>query len=881
MSEPVKMRIEYYPARKSIDFILFEAGGKVVTTTYDKLTKYSTDERGKFVLNLHGNEFFDDIMKPFYGKSCVQVSIKTTREDYEDFKLMVDSYNKSYDKEITIRLCDFTEDDELPDMQQVFSRVKNHGDRISELLDKAYLDIGNIKCASQDSRTYISKVAERIKNASDKIKEKRSSLDDNRINLCFIGAYDAGKSSLINAILGYRILPVSIESKTAKIMRIIGVHRLAKSYIKFSGKEKGDATIVWDMVAKQFKFSECSLGLNLRSEMQEVLNRFSDKDLYEQIYGFLNTINDREDMGIAIDIGFPIPLEKDGLQYSIIDTPGADSDYESHKDVLRKALSEQENSIAIFVIKPDGIEGRANNMLLGEILKQQSEKQSYIDMEQSFFVVNKMDDNNDDNYKLESKPLKVSENNSINLSERKLFFLSARVAYTVRAKKNGIKDEILEDFYDCSVPNCYKSRFGKYYTHNHCGKSQFATERMRKESADALAQAEANNDDYNKYLVCSGIYSLEQEITRYGHRHAVAVKTVALIKSMEAASEYVRKVVTETKLSTGENISEIQSKLDNEINRVKEIISTTKADFCKPPEDINKQLGIDSATFWESISNPVNDELERTLKPLLLSDVVIIDKELEQAILKKIDELECHYEEQYILKRISVLEDTRREFIKELTERINGDDYISKEVKIHLKNFTEPEIPEIGVEDKVEKLFEDANHIDYVKLKEFSAFLLNRMDKNKQKNADSPENQSNITDDSGDAGKGVIKKIFKKTHEVKDHIIDTVEKTLREVNESIQKLQTRHVNKKEFIDKTMKFTGMRQEELTGWLRKEYAHALDDLCEAISSEFSGNIERYSDKVKALKEDAAPVEELAGRIDTLNSDLDSIRNDLKDF
>ena len=231
MSEAVKMRIEYYPARKSIDFTLFEADGKIVPATDDKLTKFSTDEKGKFVLNLHGNEFFKDILHPFYGKSCVQVSIKTTREDYEDFKLMVDSYNKSKDKEKTIRLCDFTEDDELPDMQQVFALVKNHGDRISELLDKAYLDIGNIKCASQNSRTYISKVAERIKNASDKIKEKRSSLDDNRINLCFIGAYSAGKSSLINAILGYQILPVSIDSKTAKIMRIIGVHRLAKSYI--------------------------------------------------------------------------------------------------------------------------------------------------------------------------------------------------------------------------------------------------------------------------------------------------------------------------------------------------------------------------------------------------------------------------------------------------------------------------------------------------------------------------------------------------------------------------------------------------------------------------------------------------------------------------
>lgn len=45
-------------------------------------------------------------------------------------------------------------------------------------------------------------------------------IGDDNVRLCFAGVYSAGKSSLINAILGYPILPEAINPETAKMFSI-------------------------------------------------------------------------------------------------------------------------------------------------------------------------------------------------------------------------------------------------------------------------------------------------------------------------------------------------------------------------------------------------------------------------------------------------------------------------------------------------------------------------------------------------------------------------------------------------------------------------------------------------------------------------------------
>ena len=905
MSVPVKMRIEYYPARKSIDFVLYELDGKIVQEKDDKLEKYAKDEKGSFVLNLHGNDFFDDIMHPFFARSSVPVSIKTTRDDYEDFKRLVESYNDKLGNE-KIKLCELEKDDELPDMWQVFNNSKKWWKNVLVLLCKAYKEIASIPCEKPNTSAYIKDAANRIKSAAEKLNAKLGSIDDNKINLCFIGAYSSGKSTLINAILGYRILPVSMKSETAKMMRVTGVPSMESSFIEFKGKEKGSARICWDKDAKRLQISKCSLDEKIRGEIQAELNDCSGKELYKQLHNCLDKINKRGDIGDTVQIGFPIPLDGDVLQYTITDTPGSDSNYGSHKRTLDEALSKQENSIAILVIKPDGFEGSANNIILTELLKNRNEKQGYVDMEQSFFVINKMDSNKKDNYVLESGTLE-GDGFSINLSDRKLFFVSGEIAYNIRARKNGIEDEDLEDWYRTNVPACYTSLNGKYYTHNHYGSSQFATKKMRDESNAKLEKAVKCNDDYTKYLVCSGVWSLEQEIARYGQRHAVSVKAVSLIKDIKDACESVSKMVKQT-----ENETSGEAGLTAETDRVKGIISCIKEEFQTLPSDIRTQLGIDSSSFQEKLLDPVREILNDKLHRFLHLFKVNVEDNLTNSVLSEVSNLEREYEDKYILKRMAMLEDIRREFISKLLNEINGDDSLSDKVKTYLDTYNLPDIP-MGLGNEVTTLFDEANVNDYDLLKNLAASLARGVEKYGTEDTDSPKEEetskpaeSRKKDEAKSlpvikelATKPVVMGILEKAQRFQNIAQDgvmtagkVIEETsrkvarkispkLQELNKIIQPLQTRTIDKKDFIDNVMDFLNKRQEAFTRELEKDYERALDKLCEDISNEFSGNIAFYSYRAKAYMEEVVPAEKCDNCIKELSTAISAISKQLEKF
>ena len=60
---------------------------------------------------------------------------------------------------------------------------------------------------------------------------KREKLNKNDVNLCLVGTYSAGKSTFINALIGKRILPESINSETAKMFRIKNSEKPGVSFI--------------------------------------------------------------------------------------------------------------------------------------------------------------------------------------------------------------------------------------------------------------------------------------------------------------------------------------------------------------------------------------------------------------------------------------------------------------------------------------------------------------------------------------------------------------------------------------------------------------------------------------------------------------------------
>ena len=221
MAQPNKLVIKYHPAEGKISFKVLE-GDTPIDKKYEKLQKYESKEN--FILNLQGEDFFDEILTPFIGKSSVDIEIKTTRLDYEDFKNQVNNYNK--DSKIKINLKDLCEANELLCMQDSFTQIKQLGASFSNLLLEYEKNIKKIECNTDSSQECIDKNIEKIREQYKKIKKDLTVLsEDNNVNICLVGSYSSGKSTLINSLLGYKILPVALAETTAKMIKIQGVNK--------------------------------------------------------------------------------------------------------------------------------------------------------------------------------------------------------------------------------------------------------------------------------------------------------------------------------------------------------------------------------------------------------------------------------------------------------------------------------------------------------------------------------------------------------------------------------------------------------------------------------------------------------------------------------
>ena len=115
-------------------------------------------------------------------------------------------------------------------------------------------------------------------------------MSDNKVSLCFTGVYSAGKSALINAMLGYRILPEKITSETAKMFQISSPKEGESVKIIFD-IDNVKTVLEWDEKKKTLEFKEGPHENDERAQIQGLLNGLKDenKSRHEQIstvFGF-------------------------------------------------------------------------------------------------------------------------------------------------------------------------------------------------------------------------------------------------------------------------------------------------------------------------------------------------------------------------------------------------------------------------------------------------------------------------------------------------------------------------------------------------------------------------------------------------------------------
>lgn len=295
-----------------------------------------------------------------------------------------------------------------------------------------------------------------------------------------VATMGAGKSTLINALLGKKLMPMASMATTATIVRIIA-----------SNSE------CFSAIAKNRNDEEIAREENISYETMKAWN--SDERIS------------------SIDIYGPIPCVNNvGMRLVLIDTPGPNNSRdERHKAMTYGMLESSEKSLVLFVInsKNEGVNDESALMdYVSECMKNGG-KQS---RDRYIFAVNQLDrfSPDDDNipYLLE----KVQETlDKRDIKDPNLFPTAALPCLQIRDKE--IKKRELRS-YESLIEESDEFKFDEYYQLNHLPVSS----RIRLENS---------NNEYSEIELHTGIPSIEEAIRLYVNKYARTMKVRDLVDS--------------------------------------------------------------------------------------------------------------------------------------------------------------------------------------------------------------------------------------------------------------------------------------------------------------------------------------------------------------
>lgn len=715
------LEMKYHPALGEVQLTVIDAvGRRHPLDAGSGLKQYEDKMRGTFILQQQGAAFLDAIAHFFDGEDEVTVRVKATASDFEDFCQMTELYNQEEcHMKIHAQLLA-----ELPNTNKVYDRIKQYGETVKTSLGQY---VGHINEFSEeqkddDVKKITDNFIEEIQAATKKITDTIKATRNNKVNLCFSGVYSAGKSALINALLGYDILPKATDAKTAHIFRIESPPDGQPVEVSFTDDDNGYTSIRWNDAEKRLvrvagrREGSGSAGQMILSCLEE--NRHASQ--MEQLHKLLERIND--DPAVPeVKLYFPIPFDDRRVQFVLYDTPGTDSNHPQHDDIFRAALQQQTHSILIWVLHPTKNEGTGMSRIL-QFLRIQPDAEetdvSYIDVARSFFVVNWMDSVNKSERKKHASVVLYQregpgqiEGGKIDLKDKKVFLISAQEGYAARAKENKVMTEDEEEVLSKCASK--KSASAWYFQYDHIGESEIETQRVQQESENALRAAEKAKDEARAVYIGAGLYALEQEVKHYGEKYATAVRAAAVIRSVSAALHKLDKNAQFLQLQQERKRYDVDEKLARITDAVNTGIEEVYQRYAIKgglPGKIIKELHLDAAFIQENLKGKATGKLNKLLKAsrrfLHFFFGTAYRDEDRQVFIRELGFIINEYNQdmQYNVQRY--LEKNRDDCIKETKAVLSSYGEISPEAQRYLLDITPPDIVFPVPDTKITNIFE-------------------------------------------------------------------------------------------------------------------------------------------------------------------------------
>lgn len=322
-----------------------------------------------------------------------------------------------------------------------------------------------------------------------------------------IATMSSGKSTLINALLGEKMMPSKNEACTATITEILDDDSEIFKAVVYNEN---------DMVLQEIP----KLTYNIMDELN------SDEDVYR----------------ISAKGNIPF-LDARSTALMLVDTPGPNnSQNQAHKNTTYRAINSDSNNLILYVLNGTQLSTNDDAALLTYVADQIKKGGKQV-RDRFLFVVNKMDGFNPEEEDIE-KAIKAAKRylTSYGIEDPQIFPCSAYTALNIRTYLKGVDIDTLSRSEERKLPTAARDTLpmiDKFIDYESMHLEQYSTlsPSAQRELDYQLRQAENNEDTKEQALIHCGIHSIEAAITAYVKKYAKTKKVKDLVESFQEVLE--------------------------------------------------------------------------------------------------------------------------------------------------------------------------------------------------------------------------------------------------------------------------------------------------------------------------------------------------------
>lgn len=334
-----------------------------------------------------------------------------------------------------------------------------------------------------------------------------SNINNSVFPINVIATMSSGKSTLINALLGKRLMPSKNEACTATITELLD----------------NDSEVFEAVVYDQ----------------DEVVLR----EVPELTYDVMSELNDDENVyKIAAKGNIPF-LDATSTALMLVDTPGPNnSQNQAHKNTTYRAINNDSNNLILYVLNGTQLSTNDDASLLSYVAEQIKKGGKQV-RDRFLFVINKMDGFNPEEEDI-GKAITAAKRYlaSYGIEDPQIFPCSAYTALNIRTYLDGIDIDNLTRSEERKLPSAARDTLpmiDKFIDYESMHLEQYSTlsPSAQRELDYKLSQAEENGDTKEQALIHCGIYSIEAAITAYVKKYAKTKKVKDLVESFQEVLE--------------------------------------------------------------------------------------------------------------------------------------------------------------------------------------------------------------------------------------------------------------------------------------------------------------------------------------------------------